>query len=102
MKISALGGDGRNAVDGLSTGLLPARAGVPNPWVRLDESWAKRLGVQRTSGTYRIRSRELVRRLAVYARPTGAQGERGTPVETIPVLRTGEMMMTPVPRRLAG
>lgn len=31
-------------------------------WVYLDQWWAKRLGVKRTAGMYRIRSRELVRR----------------------------------------
>lgn len=31
-------------------------------WIYLDRSWAKRLGVKRTAGTYRIRSRDLVRR----------------------------------------
>lgn len=34
----------------------------PDHWVYLDRSWAKRLGVKRTAGTYRIRSRDLVRR----------------------------------------
>jgi hypothetical protein len=33
----------------------------PDHWVYLDQSWAKRLGVKRTAGMYRIRSRELVR-----------------------------------------
>lgn len=33
-------------------------------WVYLDRWWAKRLGVTRTAGMYRIRSRELVRRLS--------------------------------------
>jgi hypothetical protein len=39
---------------------------VPRPdhWVYLDRWWAQRLGVRRTAGMYRIRSRELVRRLA--------------------------------------
>ena len=33
-------------------------------WILLDRSWAKRLGVARTAGVYRIRSRELIRRLS--------------------------------------
>ena len=33
-------------------------------WVLLDRSWAQRLGVKRSAGVYRIRSRELFRRLA--------------------------------------
>jgi hypothetical protein len=33
-------------------------------WVYLDRWWAQRLGVKRTAGMYRIRSRELVRRFS--------------------------------------
>ena len=33
-------------------------------WVYLDRWWAQRLGVKRTTGIYRIRSRELARRLS--------------------------------------
>jgi hypothetical protein len=36
----------------------------PNHWVYLDRWWAQRLGVTRTAGVYRIRSRELARRLS--------------------------------------
>jgi hypothetical protein len=36
----------------------------PDHWVYLDRWWAQRLGVTRTGGVYRIRSRELVRRLS--------------------------------------
>lgn len=36
----------------------------PDHWVYLDRWWAQRLGVTRTAGMYRIRSRELVRRLS--------------------------------------
>lgn len=36
----------------------------PDHWIYLDRSWAHRLGVTRTAGTYRIRSRDLARRLA--------------------------------------
>jgi hypothetical protein len=36
----------------------------PDHWIYLDRSWAHRLGVMRAAGTYRIRSRELARRLA--------------------------------------
>jgi hypothetical protein len=34
-------------------------------WIYLDRSWAHRLGVRRTAGVYRIRSRELARRLSL-------------------------------------
>ena len=47
-------GDERNTV----------RVPRPDHWVYLDRWWAQRLGVKRTSGIYRIRSRELVRRLS--------------------------------------
>ncbi|MGH3514067.1 MAG: hypothetical protein ACRDRB_17585 [Pseudonocardiaceae bacterium] len=51
-------------------------------WIYLDRWWAKRLGVTRTAGMYRIRSRDLFRRLSqetlavdvagtVFARGTG-------------------------------
>ena len=40
------------------------RGRLPDHWIYLDRSWAHRLGVLKTAGTYRIRSRELVRRLA--------------------------------------
>jgi hypothetical protein len=33
-------------------------------WVYLDRWWAQRLGVKKTAGIYRIRSRELARRLS--------------------------------------
>ncbi len=39
--------------------------GVPNHWIVLDGAWARRLGVRREGGVYRIRSQELARRLAV-------------------------------------
>lgn len=35
----------------------------PDHWVYLDRWWAQRLGVTRTAGVYRIRSRDLQRRL---------------------------------------
>ena len=37
----------------------------PNRWVYLDRWWAKRLGVKRTAGVYRIRRRDLIRRLSL-------------------------------------
>lgn len=40
------------------------RAQRPDHWIYLDRSWAQRLGVLRTAGTYRVRSRDLARRLA--------------------------------------
>lgn len=40
------------------------RARRADHWVLLDSSWAQRLGVKRSGGVYRIRSRELFRRLA--------------------------------------
>jgi thymidylate kinase len=36
----------------------------PDHWIYLDRWWATRLGVTRTAGTYRIRSRDLIRRLS--------------------------------------
>ena len=36
----------------------------PDHWILLDRSWAQRLGVRRTAGMYRIRSRDLARRLS--------------------------------------
>jgi hypothetical protein len=36
----------------------------PNHWIYLDRWWAQRLAVTRTAGVYRIRSRELARRLS--------------------------------------
>jgi polyisoprenoid-binding protein YceI len=35
----------------------------PNGWVTLDKAWARALGVHRDRGVYRIRHRELLRRL---------------------------------------
>lgn len=35
-----------------------------NTWVALDRTWAERLGVRRDGGRYRIRSGELICRLA--------------------------------------
>jgi hypothetical protein len=40
------------------------RGRLPDHWIYLDRSWAHRLGVLKTAGTYRIRSRDLARRLA--------------------------------------
>jgi hypothetical protein len=40
------------------------RVAAGDHWVYLDRSWAHRLGVRKTAGTYRIRSRDLARRLA--------------------------------------
>jgi len=36
----------------------------PDHWIYLDRWWAKRLGMTRTAGMYRIRSRDLMRRLS--------------------------------------
>jgi len=36
----------------------------PDHWICLDRWWAKRLGVTRTAGMYRTRSRGLIRRLS--------------------------------------
>ncbi|HEU4867814.1 MAG TPA: hypothetical protein VFV09_08810 [Actinomycetota bacterium] len=43
---------------------LPSNAAGRTPWVVVDRAWARRLGVQRTNGAYRINRRELVARLA--------------------------------------
>jgi hypothetical protein len=44
--------------------LRPSNAPGRTPWVVLDRTWARGLGVQRTSGEYRINRRELVARMA--------------------------------------
>ena len=91
-----------NTVDAEALALLrPRRAALPNRWVRLDESWAKRLGVPRTSGTYRIRSHELVRRLAGSAHRTESDAP-AAPVEAIAGRRTVETSMIAARRRKAG
>ena len=48
------------------TRLTPAadRVRRPDHWIYLDRWWATRLGVTRTAGMYRIRSRDLIRRLS--------------------------------------
>jgi hypothetical protein len=46
----------------------------PNHWIYLDRWWAKRLGVTRTAGLYRIRSRDLARRLSQEALAVDASG----------------------------
>jgi hypothetical protein len=71
------------------TRLAPAasRSRRPDHWIHLDRWWATRLGVTRTAGMYRIRSRELIRRLSqetlavdpagtVFARDGDASGHR--------------------------
>jgi hypothetical protein len=42
----------------------PGRVRRPDHWIYLDRWWANRLGVTRTAGMYRIRSRDLIRRLS--------------------------------------
>ena len=72
------------------TRLTPAAGRVrrPDHWIYLDRWWANRLGVTRTAGMYRIRSRDLIRRLSqetlavdaagtVYAQDGGGSGHRG-------------------------
>jgi hypothetical protein len=43
-------------------------------WVYLDRWWAQRLGVKRTAGIYRIRRRELARRLSRERLGVGSAG----------------------------
>ena len=55
----------------------------PDHWIYLDRWWAKRLGVTRTAGMYRIRSRDLFRRLSQETLAVDAAGTvfaRGTRV----------------------
>lgn len=47
----------------------------PNGWVLLDKAWARTLGVQKDRGVYRIRHRELLRRIDPLA---GARDLTGT------------------------
>ena len=55
-------------------------------WVYLDRWWAQRLGVTRTAGMYRIRSRDLLRRLSQETLGVDASGNvyayRTTPAAT--------------------
>lgn len=46
-----------------------------NHWVLLDRSWARRLGVKRSAGVYRIRSHELFRRMAQERAEMAASGQ---------------------------
>jgi hypothetical protein len=53
----------------------------PDHWIYLDQWWAKRLGVTRTAGMYRIRSHDLFRRLSQETLAVDAAGTvfaRGT------------------------
>jgi hypothetical protein len=43
-----------------------------NRWIGLDEAWAKRLGVPRNAGRYRIRTHELLARMEAPARTGNA------------------------------
>lgn len=47
----------------------------PNGWVRLDQAWARSLGIQKDRGVYRIRHRELVRRLQAALLPVPSPGK---------------------------
>jgi hypothetical protein len=44
-----------------------------NRWIIVDRTWAKRLGLRRDAGVYRIRSKDLALRLALL--PRDARGE---------------------------
>ena len=46
----------------------------PNHWIYLDRWWAKRMGVTRTAGMYRIRSRDLIRKLSQETLAVNAAG----------------------------
>lgn len=50
------------------------RARRADHWIYLDRSWAQRLGVKRTAGVYRIRGRELRRRLSRESLGVNASG----------------------------
>lgn len=43
--------------------VIPANAPGRTPWVVLDRTWARSLGLQRTGGVYRMNRRELIKRL---------------------------------------
>src|SRR5438093_13640612 len=49
-----------------------------NHWILLDAAWAQRLGVRRSAGVYRIRSRELMLKLS----QPGQHGTSGVPSVT--------------------
>ena len=42
---------------------VPANAPGRTPWVVLDRTWARSLGLQRTGGVYKMNRRELIRRM---------------------------------------
>jgi polyisoprenoid-binding protein YceI len=50
-----------NQFDWLNNRTMPYNR--PNGWVRLDRAWARRLGVTRDRGVYRIRHRDLLNRI---------------------------------------
>ena len=74
-------------------------------WVYLDRWWAQRLGVRRTAGMYRIRSRDLFRRLSQETLGVDASGNvyayRTTPAATSPDGASGVGRNTkhPMPQR---
>ncbi len=77
---------------------LPTRT-AGNRWIGLDEAWARRLGVPKDAGRYRIRANELLRRLRAVASPPGATD--GVLVEVL-TLRPGvQAGAAPIPRRKA-
>jgi hypothetical protein len=77
----------------------PRRTTTGNRWIGLDEAWAKRLGVPKDAGRYRIRANELLRRLRAVASPPGATD--GVLVEVL-TLRPGvQAGAAPIPRRKA-
>jgi polyisoprenoid-binding protein YceI len=56
----------------LTTRQLPFNR--PNGWVVLDRAWARSLGVHKDRGVYRIRHRELLRRIDPLAEARGLAG----------------------------
>jgi hypothetical protein len=49
-----------------------------NYWIVLDTAWAQRLGIRREAGVYRIRSGELMLRLAQLGQPRTSGAYRAT------------------------
>ncbi len=59
-------------------------------WIYLDRSWAQRLGVKRTAGVYRIRGRDLRRRLSLQILGSDAAGAVHTHADEVE-LRNGRV-----------
>lgn len=81
--------------------------GVSHPrirdhWVYLDRWWAQRLGATRTMGIYRIRSRELARRLSQERLGVDASGTVFAYGSTLDAINTQEQRIKPEQKQPGG